>query len=93
LNDANPSPGNPPESTYKSSLAPSSESKTGITSPTITAPASGTMNEPRSMPPGHTAARPIRQATYLLPVAIPVQSKRPLTESDDSDEGWHDARD
>jgi hypothetical protein len=51
------------------------------------------MDEPRPMPPNRTAARPIRQATYLLPAAISVRTKKPLVETDDSDDGWHDARD
>jgi hypothetical protein len=92
VNPVNPSPSNPPEGTFKTpSPAPGAEPKTNITPPSLTAPASGTLNEPRSLPPGRTAARPIHQATYLLPAAIPLQSKRPLIESDD--DGWRDARD
>jgi hypothetical protein len=51
------------------------------------------MNEPRPPLPGPIAARPVRQVTYLLPAAVPVQSKRPLFQTNDSDDGWHDARD
>jgi hypothetical protein len=44
------------------------------------------------MPPNRTAARPIHQATYLLPAAVSVRAKKPLVETDNSDDGWRDAR-
>jgi hypothetical protein len=95
LNEANPPPVNPPERTFKEP-SPSTSTpapKASVYSPPVTAPASGTMSEPRPMPPNRTAARPIRQATYLLPAAVSVRSKKPLLQTDDSDDGWHDARD
>jgi hypothetical protein len=93
LNDTNPSPSNQPESTFKSPPPSTPEPKTGVYPPTTTQPASGTMSEPRPMPTGPIAARPIRQVTYLLPAALSVRSKKPLAQADASDDGWHDARD
>jgi hypothetical protein len=92
LNDTNPSPSNAPENTFRQP-PPTSEPKTGVYPPTATEPASGTINEPRPMPTDPIAARPIRQATYLLPTALSVRSKKPLAQTDASDDGWHDARD
>ncbi len=92
LNEANPLPGNPPADTFKPSSPSTSEPKASVP-PAVNAPASGMMSEPRPMPPGPIAARPIRQATYLLPAAVSVRSKKPLPQTDDSDDGWHDARD
>jgi hypothetical protein len=45
------------------------------------------------MPVGPTAARPIHQATYLLPAAVSVRRAAPPAQIDDSGDGWHEARD
>ena len=97
LEQGNPSPSNPPGKTFVE--PPAAPKPNGETSPypgPITPANPATMNEPRLIQPsGPTAARPIRQATYLLPTAVPVRTKtdRVAVEDDLDAGGWRDARD